>query len=95
MTNKLNVALLTMIVALFATTGCTVSGDLDEEFKNKNVICTDIRDGEKFEYNTNTIRDIRVDPISHYVKMTLTDSTGKVRTMDTPMEQWIKCVDKE
>ena len=71
---------------------CTMPATMSEDSKNKVIRCTDTRDGEEFIYNTNDVSEIRAG-IGGASVVTLTDSEGRVRTISSTAEAWLKCVE--
>lgn len=69
-----------------------MKSSIDEESKNKQVSCVDTRDGETFQFNTNSIYDVRVG-YGADTSFSLTDDDGKKRTLTSSMEVFMKCED--
>lgn len=88
--------MLAWAVVLFAAAviwlivGCTIRGEVTMTYQGI-YHCTDLRDGERFDYNTNTIRDARIG-IGAPTTVTFTDTTGRVRQASTDENAYIKCV---
>lgn len=84
------ISALTIIVAIMS--GCTVGGgQVADESINKEMFCTDSRDGEVFKFNTNTVTDIRRG-IGAPTTFTITTHSGDERILSSDMEAYIKCV---
>lgn len=80
----------TLILASLFLSACTMEGSLSESSKNKNVKCTDTRDGEVFTYNTNTATNVRIGTSGG--SLDVVDSNGVSRHLSSPMELYLKCV---
>ncbi len=88
--NKTALLLAVSLAALLAA-GCTMNGgDVAEEDRNKIMTCTDTRDGEVFQFNTNTITNVRagIGAPSSFDIVTL---DGRKITLNSNMEAWLKC----
>lgn len=71
--------------------GCTIKGgEVVDEDKNKEVTCTDTRDGETFNFNTNNITNFR-QGIGADHSIDVVDNEGKKRHITSSMEVWLKC----
>lgn len=82
---------LNAFVLLSIIAGCTVKGgEVVGEDKNKIMDCTDIRDGDIFSFNTNSITNIRLGIGSPNTADIVTLS-GKNMTISSGMESYIKC----
>lgn len=69
--------------------GCSVSGSVAEE--NKLLACTDTRDGERFQFETKTMRDISIGILGAPSCATFTGTDGIVRTICSNAAPFIKC----
>ena len=74
--------------------GCSMEGKLAEKDLNKVMACKDLRDGETWEFNTNTVKNIRAGFAGGATSATLTDSNGRDRTITSDMNAYIKCQPK-
>lgn len=86
-----NTALLMAIILTSFISGCTMDGgSLSNEDMDKIVTCKDARDGEVFEFNTNTISNVRrgLGVPSSFDIVTI---DGKKMTLNSSMETWLKC----
>jgi hypothetical protein len=82
-------SLLTTVLAA----GCSMEGHLENGQENRIVDCTDVRDGEKFTFNSDTIKDIRYGIFADSC-FTVTIESGKERTLCKSHEAWLKCKDR-
>jgi len=80
-----------LIVLLFV--GCTARTELSEEDENKTKICTDIRDGEVFSFNTNTVTNMRAG-FGAPSTFDMVTTGGKKMTLSSAMAAYLKCVDE-
>jgi len=88
--NKIALLLVVTWSALLAA-GCTVDGgELAESDRNKVMTCKDTRDGEVFQFNTNTIRNFRFG-IGAPSSFDVTTFDGREMTLNSEMEAWLKC----
>lgn len=79
-----------VIVVICVLVGCTVKGTVSATYTGL-YHCTDLRDGEKWDYNTATIRDVQVG-LNAPTRATYTDTTGRVRVAYDYENAYIKCV---
>jgi hypothetical protein len=68
------------------------SGGITEDGKNKQMVCTDTRDGEKFSFNSNNITNARIG-YGADSSFDVVDDAGKKRTLTNSMELYLKCVE--
>lgn len=82
------------LISLLCLQGCTVDGgDVAEHDKNKIMECTDTRDGEKFSFNTNDVKNVR-QGIGAPSAFDVTTTDGKEKTLSSDMETFLKCEKK-
>ena len=82
----INLFFVGLIVVLSA---CTMNGELPEYEKNKLKKCVDMRDGETFYFNTNSIHDIRVG-IGCPTSFKIVTTNGDTVLLNDNMEAWLK-----
>jgi hypothetical protein len=88
--NKIALLLAVCWSAVLAA-GCTMEGgELAEKDRNKVMTCKDTRDGEVFQFNTNTIRNVRAG-IGAPSSFDVTTFDGREMTLTSDTEAWIKC----
>lgn len=88
---KLLILALPLIVsACSVDTGASVS----KKDMNKLMVCKDFRDGETFQFNTNTVTNIS-QGIGAPTSFDIVTTTGKVMTLNSDMEDYIKCEKQE
>lgn len=76
--------------AALLAAGCSINGDLDEKDRNKDVACTDTRDGEVFQFNTSSMSNIRVG-IGAPSSFDVVTTGGRQMTLIGNMAAWLKC----
>lgn len=79
---------LSFFIALLCLFGC--SPEIEDEYRGLIIDCTDFRDGEKFSFNTDTIRDIEKN-WSGVTGFRITTLDGKDKFLKSEMELYIKC----
>lgn len=72
------------------TTACTFSSGVSDDIKNKQMVCTDTRDGEVFGFNTNNITNVRIG-YGAETSFDVVDDTGLKRTLYKSMQLFLKC----
>jgi len=84
--------MLAVVAALF--TGCTMNGGIDKADRNKEFKCINIITNETFQYNSNTITDIRIgsDGSRQLFSMNLVTNKGVKMLLNQDNEKNYNCV---
>lgn len=83
---KMTIGLIALLLV-----GCTVSGDLTDESRDKHYTCTDTRDGEVFSFSGSTVTQVRAGVLGGSSSFTVIDDSGEERTLRSNMEVYLKC----
>lgn len=81
-----------IFIAMLGIVSCTVPASYNGPPFTMH--CLDTRDGEKWTYHTDTVRDIRQGWGAPH-SMTVTDGDGRTRHLNAQMEAWLKCMPEE
>lgn len=71
--------------------GCTYDGGAVADVDlNKTVTCTDVRDGDVFTFNTNSITNVRAG-IGAPSSFDVVTDDGRAMTLSNSMAAWVRC----
>lgn len=83
--------LLAIILTTLVSYGCTTKGHLEDTDKNKLVTCVDSRDGSQFQFETNSVSNVRLAVGSATSSFDAVTLDGEAIRLDKSMEAFLKC----
>ncbi len=82
----------TLVVFLcFFLHACMLDAWVEDESLNQTMQCVDTRDGEKFTFNTNDIKNAKMSTSGSSFHFDVIDANGKMWMVTELSESWLKC----